>query len=160
MTTSTSNPRRKKTSPGSTPVDAGTPEIGRHYEVAPEVTKGGVRTRVLDETEYDRMLMSERISFEEHSTLDGLAKRFHSAGFIGMGVVQLDRVGRSVRSGEPRAAVSNSQLAEVMYELDRSIGTKGRAAIVAMVIDDRPLPKWMDKKSIEKAAKIIDRVLG
>lgn len=159
MTTSTSNPSRK-TSLGSKSADLGTRELSQRHIVAPDIQARGRRARVVDESAYDKMLLSDRITFDQHQYFEGLSKRLHAAGFIGLGASRFDRIRQGQVVTEQRAAMVNSELADIVLALDAAIGVRGRAAIIAMLVDDVPLPKWMDKKSIDKATEVIGRVLG
>lgn len=65
--------------------DYGTPELSRRFTIVPKLSDPTTLTgKVLDEDEVDRMLFRDAITSMQHSTLQTLAKRLHSYGFVGL----------------------------------------------------------------------------
>lgn len=125
------------------PADFGTSELGRRFSVVPKLTRGnyGYNAKVLDETELDRLLLADRITAAEHSTLEALLKRLHKSAFVGLKSPSYDAVISADASivADKKAQTIRSMV-KIIDKMDNhaEIGRANRAALINLVLLDIP----------------------
>ena len=105
-----------------------------------------VRARVLDETEIDRMLMAERITLDEHNTLESILRDLHAARMIGF---RISRYEPTIPTTDPQAitdrqAMAVSKLGRLQKVLDDTYGIKIRRMIISLLVVDLPISSRFD----------------
>lgn len=122
-------------------IDIGTSELSQHFKLVPRLTRGsyGYNARVMDETEIDRMLLADRISANEHSTLENLLARLHKVGFVGLKSPAYDAPIKADPSavGDRRAHAIRG-VSRLLSAMDMAMGADKRKALVNLVLIDAP----------------------
>ena len=144
------------------PKDFGTTELGRRFSVVPKLTSpNNYAGKVVDETEIDRLLLTDRITAAEHATLEGLLKRLHKANFVGLKSPSYDAPLSADPSivGDRRAQMIRAMVRVITkMDEDKNIGRHKRVALVNMVLMDSPWPG--DDASLKLAVQALDTIFS
>jgi hypothetical protein len=124
--------------PSSTPTDLGSARLAHQRKLRLELTGRGhaVRARVVDGCELDRLRALERITSDQHSAGDTLARALHRAGMLGTATSTLIRVARTSASGRDSHTDALAQVSSAITYLDWHVGTDARAALLAVLLED------------------------
>lgn len=151
---------RRKPKVIDTPDDYGTTEITHQYLVIPRLTRGsyGYNSKVMDETEIDRLLLKDIINASQHASLERFLKELMEAGFIGVRSPNYEAPVQSdaSSSGDRKANIIRKSVA-VMKRLERKVGKGRRSALVNLVILDTPWP--YTKESLHDCIIAVDDAL-
>lgn len=117
--------------------DTGTPELARRRTLRLELTGRGhaVRARVTDTCELDRLRALERITSEQHSAGDTLARNLHRAGMLGMAT---SRFLRAARGSDISHSTSDSlaMVGDAIAWIDHIAGPAARSALLDVLLLD------------------------
>lgn len=133
---------RRKTSSTVRASDYGTNELAKRFTVVPKLTlSSGYMGKVVDDSEPDRLLLTDVISSSEYSLLIALLQRLHKATFVGLKSPDFNGIAHSDPSliGDRKAKAVRS-IIRVMGAMDKAMGRANRAALVNLVLLDTPWP--------------------
>lgn len=135
-------PRRKPKAKG---MDAGTPELARHFKIVPKLSDPTTLTmKVMDGSEIDRLLMHDVIDPAQHSTLAMLAKRLHGYGFVGLKSPDYSsRIFADATAVAEKKAESLRGAVHLIDKMDKHphIGSFRRKKLVNLVLQEAPWGK-------------------
>lgn len=141
--------------------DHGTKEIARQFTVVPKLTRGsyGLNLRVMDETEIDRLLLKGTITANNHSTLEGLLRRLHRMGFVGIKSPNLESpvFADPAIIGDKRATALRG-IVRLFMSMDKKMGAVHRRSLVNLVLMDAPWPG--DNVSLLAAIRHLDDAIS
>jgi hypothetical protein len=143
----------------SDPKDFGTPEIAKRLKVIPTLVSPSVyAARVTDEHEIDRLLVADKITPNEHATLEGLLRRLVRANFVGVRSPTYD----APMSADPslvgdRRANQIRTVVGLFSKLDDRLGVKRRKALVNLVLLDEVWPK--KDKTLQECIEALEKVM-
>ena len=133
--------RRRKTDA----MDMGTPELARKFTVVPKLSSPTETSmKVLDGNEIDRLLLHDLITPAQHGTLNNLARRLHSFGFIGLKSPDYaSRIHADAELVADKKAETIRGAVSLIKKMDGhpSIGRGRREKLVNMVVHDAPWGK-------------------
>lgn len=141
--------------------DYGTTELRRQFTVVPKLSGPTTMTfKVVDESEIDRLLMRDAIKPSQHATLEGLMRRLHKAGFIGLKSPAYDSPIHADASavGDRKANLIRSTVM-LFARLDKKIGPPRRKALVDLVLADVPWP-GDDQSLLDIISQLDDVIAG
>jgi hypothetical protein len=142
--------------------DYGTREIARQFTVVPKLTRGlyGYNSRVVDETEIDRLLLRGIINSAQHSTLEGLMRRLHRMNFVGIKSPSLDSpvYADPAIVGDKRAQAVRGMV-KIFLRLDEKMGADKRRALVNLVLMDAIWP-GDDASLLDSITYLEDAIAG
>lgn len=142
-------------------VDFGTTEMAQRLRVVPALTRGdfGYNGKVVDETEIDRLLLEDRITPSDHSSLERLLRILLKANFNPL----RSPVYEAPVSADPslvgdRRANQIRAVASLFARLDQDMGRIARVNLVNLVLMDQP---WSGSDD-DLRSKIhrLERVMG
>lgn len=138
MTTGT----KKKTSSTAKATDYGSPELARRFTVVPKLTaSNGYTGKVVDDSELDRLLLTDTISSAEYSLLTALLQRLHKATYVGLKSPDFGGVAYSDPSLiADRKAKAVRSIIRTIRAMDRTMGRANRMALIDLLLLDRPWP--------------------
>lgn len=139
--------------------DYGTDEIKRRFNVVPKLSgPNTMAMKVVSETEIDRMLFNDKITPTQHASLEGLMRRLHKAGFVGLKSPAYDSPIHADASavGDRKANLIRSVVA-LFARLDEKIGAKKRRALVDLVLKDI---EWPDDDLDDIIVRLEDAIAG
>jgi hypothetical protein len=117
----------------------------------------GFSGKVVDECEIDRLLFEDKITANEHSTLNVLLRKLMKANFVGMRSPSLEAPIQSDPSiiADKKANLIRS-VNRMIESIDQKIGRPKRIALVNLVLMDTPWPDpyrekdWSLKEAIAR----------
>lgn len=138
--------KRKQSDMG---MDAGTPEMARHFNIVPRLSSPTTTTmKVLDGNEIDRLLLVDAINPSQHATLTTLANKLLACGFSALRspdysspIFSDPSVVADKKANTIRGAVS------IIKRMDNHslIGKYRRKQTVNLVIQDAPWKGQMEE---------------
>lgn len=141
--------------------DYGTSELRRHFTVVPKLSgPNTMAMKVIDSTEIDRLLLDDVIMPSHHASLEGLMRRLHKAGFVGLKSPTYDSPihADATAVGDKKANLIRSIVA-LFTRLDAKIGPGKRRALVDLVLRDVSWPG--DNASLlDAVARLDDAIAG
>lgn len=141
--------------------DHGTREIARQFTVVPKLTRGsyGFNLRVMDETAIDVLLLKGTINPNHHATLEGLMRRLHRMGFVGIKSPNMESpvFADPATVGDKRAAAVRGMV-KIFMALDKKMGADKRRSLVNLVLMDVSWPG--DDPSLLQCIKDLDDVIA
>lgn len=121
------------------PIDPGTYELSQRHKLRPEKKYGGaVHIRVLDGNEIDKLLWSDQISPDEHSTLVGFQVDLHRASLLGPRCSVLEaRVSGRQHDVSQAEAMARLKVNQTIGYLQKHVGCEQTNQVVDLCLSDR-----------------------
>lgn len=120
-------------------LDQGTPELSKKFQVRPELInrRNQVHLRVTDQTIFDRLLLEDKITLDQHNAADQFAVLVHKAGFIGL---KAPRYEYTVPSGDPQMITQKQAdlrvtVWKMIAEINKRHAGAGTALMDAVIMD-------------------------
>jgi hypothetical protein len=122
--------------------DLGTIELSRIHRTTPERSAGGVRIRVLDGNQIDRLLWSNSISPDEHSSLVGFQVDLHRASLTGVRAQTLEaRVSGAQHDLSQSEAEHRLKVAQCITYLQNHYNRQVAQIILDLCMNDKKPPE-------------------
>lgn len=150
-----------KKTPNHEPIDVGTDEIHKQRTIVPKLTRGmsGYNMRVMDETEVDRLLLSEAITPNHHSTLERFLVKLHKVGFGGLRSPDYSSpIHADATAVGDKKAIALKGISALIEEMDSQLGRPVRVLLVALVTEDREWPH--SDESLRIIVERLERIIG
>lgn len=121
-------------------IDTGTTELHhRHKSIVERTRSGQIRIRLTDGCEIDRLLWTERLSPEDHSTLTGFQIDAHRAGLISPRAQSLEpRTSVGAPEISHNEAVLRLKHGQACAHVKKFCGAHVLSRLLAICLDDKP----------------------
>lgn len=125
--------------------DYGTPGLARHFTVIPKLSMSdGYHGKVADDTEVDRLLLTDTIDPMQHSLLIAMFRVLKAGSFVGLRSPDFNAVSAPDPAGlAERKARAVRSVTALFTALDRKVGRTMRCALTDLVLLDKPWPSGL-----------------